>query len=268
MIRRPISTRRVIILRCCSLIAVLGAYTAWSHILHSGQPNYRMVPTWAQMVEGAQRILHVDPDDHFRWIVRDAQATFTRLGCGLAVSVAAAFIFGILMGCFRSIEAAFLFWCSAIAKIPATSVIAVIFVAVGTRTEMYVTVIAFGVVPVLAESVFLLVRDVPEAMLHKAQTLGASRMEVIAHFIVPMVLPRFIDAVRLQIGPALVYLIGAEVYSAYIGFGYRINKFARLTSMDVVFPYLIALACIGFVTNRALITLRARACPWFHEGGK
>ena len=256
-------------LQVIAVIIVIAAYTWWSHKRHLVNSADRMVPSWSQMVEGFTLIMRMDEDDHTRWFVTDAQATLTRLGIGLAVAITTAFILGILMGCFRSLEQMCLWWVSALAKIPATSIVAVIFVAVGTGMELYVTIIAFGVVPVLAESVFLLVRDdVADEEIHKAYTLGASNMEVIWDVIVPKILPKFVNSVRLQIGPALVYLIAAEYFCAYIGFGYRINKLARQTQMDLVFPYLIALGLLMFIANSAMQRFSERTFKWFQSGGE
>ncbi|MFH1098756.1 MAG: ABC transporter permease subunit [Candidatus Uhrbacteria bacterium] len=269
MIRQTIPRSRAIVLQVIAVILVIAAYTWWSYARHLVNPADRMVPSWSQIVEGFERIVRVDEDDHVRWLVADAQATLTRLGIGLAVAVAVSFLLGVLMGCFRSVERFCLWWVSMLAKIPATSIIAVIFVAVGTGTELYITIIAFGVVPVLAESVFLLVRDdVHDEEIWKAYTLGASHAEVIWDVVVPKILPRFVNNVRLQIGPALVYLIAVEYFCAYIGFGYRINKLARQTRMDVVFPYLIALGLFMFAVNWAMTKYGERAFRWFSNGGR
>ncbi|MDO8599041.1 MAG: ABC transporter permease subunit, partial [bacterium] len=269
VIRQTIPRSRAIVLQVIAVILVIAAYTWWSHERHLVNSTDRMVPSWSQMVEGFDRIIRMDEDDHVRWLVADTQATLTRLGIGLAVAIAASFLLGILMGCFRSVERFCLWWVSALAKIPATSIIAVIFVAVGTGMELYVAIIAFGVVPVLAESVFLLVRDdVADEEIHKAYTLGASHVETIWNVIVPKILPKFMNSVRLQIGPALVYLIAAEYFCAYIGFGYRINKLARQTRMDVVFPYLIALGVLMFIANLAMLKFSERAFRWSRSGGE
>jgi len=48
-----------------------------------------------------------------------------------------------------------------------------------------------------------------------AYTLGASHMEVIWAVIFQYVLPKLIDAVRLVIGPAMVFLIAAEMQARH-----------------------------------------------------
>lgn len=268
MIRQPMAASRKRTITVVTVILAIAGYTWWSHQRHIADPKDRMVPSWSQMAEGFERVSRVDEDDHVRWIVADAQATMERLAIGLTVSVALAFVLGILMGCFHAVEAACLWWVSALAKVPPTSVIPVIFIAVGTGTELYTTVIAFGVVPLLTESVFLLVRDVPDEMLWKAETLGASRTEIIWNVITRMIAPKFVDNVRLQFGPAMVYLIAAELLCAYVGFGYRINKFARQTHMEVVFPYIITLILFGLAANWLLMQFQRRAFPWYQKGGR
>jgi NitT/TauT family transport system permease protein len=70
------------------------------------------------------------------------------------------------------------------------------------------------------------------------------------------------DAARLAIGPAIVYLIAAEMLFSDIGFGYRIRYDAK-TGMTVVFPYLVILAIFGFTMDFSLRWLQRKTCPWF-----
>ena len=98
--------------------------------------------------------------------------------------------------------------------------------------------------------------------MHKAFTLGATTPEVICCIIVRHCLPKLFDAVRLQLGPALVYIIAAEMVCGDVGFGYRIRLQSRLLNMNVVYPYLIVLAAFGFASDYGLRLLRRLMCPW------
>jgi NitT/TauT family transport system permease protein len=153
-----------------------------------------------------------------------------------------------------------------LAKIPPTAMLAVFFVLVGTTLKMYVTMIAFGTLPTLAQSVYQSARkDVPESLVFKAYTLGASHAELIWNVIYKQILPRLIDAVRLQIGPALVLLVAAEWMVAGEGFGYRLRLFYQRTDMTVVYVYLILLGLAGLVVDYALIWFRRWLCPWYGD---
>jgi NitT/TauT family transport system permease protein len=69
--------------------------------------------------------------------------------------------------------------------------------------------------------------------------------------------------VRLQVGPAMVYLIAAEYAVGEIGFGFRLRMQQRLSDMSTVYIYLAILAAVGFLMDYSLTWLRRLLCPWF-----
>ena len=228
----------------------------------------RAMPTFASLYkDGLLRVLEpqgLNKDEH--WLLEDAWATAYRLIAGLLVGVLLSMVIGILMGSYTWIEAFFLPPLSFLAKIPPTAMLAVFFVLVGTDFKMYVTMIAFGTLPTLAQTVYQSAKkDVPESLVYKAYTLGASHGEMIWNVIYKQILPRIIDAIRLQIGPAMVLLVAAEWMVAGEGFGYRLRLFYQRTDMTVVYLYLILLGAAGLAADYFLTWLRRKLCPWFGE---
>ncbi len=268
MIRQPISSQRRIALGVISVLVLLAAYTGISKWQHVRNPEDTTIPTWGQLADGVKKIVETNKRTEERWIVVDTEATVSRLFMGMFCGIFGAVILGLMMGCFRSVEAVFAPPLSLLAKVPPTAALAVFFVLVGTGTEMFVAMIAFGILPSLAQSVYLSVRDVPDELLYKAYTLGGSQTELIWNVIVRAIMPRVIDSVRLQIGPAMVYLIAAEMVVGDVGFGYRIRLQSRLLSMNVVYPYLALLAGFGYSMDYGLRLLQRMFYPWFaREGG-
>lgn len=265
MIRRPIKHSTSIILGIASVLLLLLGYTWLSHRQHLDNPDDTTIPTWSQIKHGVGKAVQVDKRDGVRWIVADAKATGTRFFLGLIAGVAGAVLVGMMMGCFTPIEAFCYPPLSLLAKIPPTAAMAVFFVLVGTELNMYVAMIAFGVLPTLALTAYLAVKDFPEELQFKAYTLGASHTEIIANIIFRQVLPRLIDSARLMIGPAMVYLIAAEMLVGDVGFGYRIRLQSKLLNMSVVYPYLALLAAFGFSMDYALRWLQRKWCPWFEK---
>ncbi len=228
----------------------------------------RSVPTWTALYQdGFLRVIKAQGlKKNEYWLWEDSQATLKRLAGGLLLGVLMSIVIGILMGSFSSIEAFLTPPLSFLAKIPPTAMLAAFFVLVGTTFKMYVTIIAFGTFPTLAQSIYQSARiDVPESAIHKAYTLGASNCELIWNVIFRQILPRIIDAVRLQVGPALVLLIAAEWMVAGEGFGYRLRLFFQRTDMTVVYLYTFLLGAGGLITDYVLIWIRRRLCPWFGE---
>jgi len=266
MIRRPIKRSSATILGVLSVLLLLGSYTWMSHRQHEKNPDDTTIPTWSQLGKGVAQMVEVNKRSGERWIVVDAKASATRYFLGLGIGAACAVIIGMAMGCFAQVKAFLQPPLSLLAQIPPTAALAVFFVLVGTGQNMYVTMIAFGVQPALAQPVFLAVKDFPDELLYKSYTLGASQMEVIVSIIFRQVLPRLLDALRLVIGPALVYLIAAEMVVGDVGFGYRIRLQSKLLNMSVVYPYLALLAGFGFLMNYLLSWLQRKWCAWYVLG--
>lgn len=265
MIRRPIQKTTAVFLGIFSVAVLLGGYSWISHRQHLENPNDTTIPTWSQIKTGIDSILEIDEWTEESWIVSDSKASGARFFLGLAFGISGAFVIGMLMGCFSPAEAFFYPPLSLLAKIPPTGALAVFFVLVGMDMSMFVTMIAFGILPTLALSIFLAVKEFPEELQYKAYTLGASHSEVVWTILFRFVLPKLLDAVRLMIGPALVYLIAAEMVVGDVGFGYRIRLQSKLLDMSVVYPYLALLAAFGFAMDYGLRLLQRKLCPWFEK---
>jgi len=266
MIRKTMALRWTVVLGVLSVLLLLGLYTLISHAQHQKNPEDTTIPTWKQLGEGVHTAVEKHARTGKRWLVSDAGATGGRLFLGLLFGVVGAIVLGLLMGCFSWIEALLVPPLSLLAKVPPTAALAVFFVLVGTGREMYVAMIAFGILPTLAQAIYLAVEDVPEELLYKAYTLGASPLELIWNIITRAILPKLIDAIRLQIGPAMVFLIAAEMVCGDVGFGYRIRLQSRLLNMNVVYFYLAILAVFGFFMDYCLRLTQRGLAPWSVRG--
>ena len=267
MIGRPKSRPKAVLLSVLSVLMLLVGYTWVSHRQHQVNPNDTTIPSWGQLAEGVKKFTQPDRKSD-RWLVEDSLATGERLALGLAMGIVFGFLIGMLMGCISPMEAFLHPPISMLAKVPQTAALAVYFVFFGTGMEMYVAMISFGIIPALAVTVYLAIKDIPSEMLDKAYTLGASAFEVAIEVVFKQVLPKFIDALRLGIGPAIVFLIAAEMVVGDVGFGYRIRLQFKLTNMNVVYPYLAILAGFGFLLDYGLRALQAKVCPWYQNGAK
>ncbi|MBN1880271.1 ABC transporter permease subunit [bacterium] len=265
MLKQTISRRNGLLLGLLSVILLLALYSTLSWRQHRKNPEDTTIPGWSQLATGVIKSVEPNSRSGERWILVDSRATAGRLFLGLFYGVAGAVLIGLLMGCFPVAEALLAPPMSLLAKVPPTAALAVFFVLVGTDTSMFVAMIAFGVLPTLAQSVYLAVRDVRQEMLFKAYTLGASSGELIWNVIIPIIMPRLIDAIRLQIGPAMVFLIAAEMVVGDVGFGYRIRLQSRLLNMSVVYPYLAVLAAFGFMMDFILRHIQKKCFAWYSK---
>lgn len=279
MIRSPISQRRRVVLGVVAMILLALGYTWMSYRQHKKNPKDTTIPTWSQFGEGIHKAVKVSPATMQRWqdakdsnpdlkrprcwLVADTQATGTRLFLGIGIGVVGSLILGLLMGMSRTIEAFLLPPIAYLAKFPPTAALPVFFVLVGTNLEMFTTMIVFGILPTMSQSVYLAARDISEEYFHKAYTLGSSTLDAVCHIMLPFVWPKVLDAVRLTFGPAIVYLIAAEMLCSDVGFGYRIRLQARLLNMNIVYPYLVLLATFTFAMDYGIKHLQKKTCSWY-----
>jgi NitT/TauT family transport system permease protein len=107
------------------------------------------------------------------------------------------------------------------------------------------------------------VRELPKEQLIKAQTLDASTWQIVVRVVLPQVTPRLLDAVRLSLGAAWLFLIAAEAIASTEGLGYRIFLVRRYLAMDVIIPYVIWITFLAYLMDLALRRINVLLFPWF-----
>jgi NitT/TauT family transport system permease protein len=125
-----------------------------------------------------------------------------------------------------------------------------------------VVLIVIGVAPFLIRDQALAVASLPREQMIKAQTLGASTWHVAIRVVLPQIMPRLIESVRLSLGPAFLFLISAEAIASDVGLGYRIFLVRRYLAMDVIIPSVAWITLLSFMIDRALERVAHKAFPW------
>jgi NitT/TauT family transport system permease protein len=108
----------------------------------------------------------------------------------------------------------------------------------------------------------LRVGEIPQELLVKAQTLGASTWQIVLRIVLPLILPRLLDSIRLSLGPAWLFLISAEAIAATDGLGFRIFLMRRYLAMDVILPYVAWITLLAFTMDAALRRTSRGLFPW------
>ncbi len=240
---------------------MIGLYFFMSFRQHEINPKDTTIPTITQLMKGFSKITAVSHRGQ-TWIGQDSKATLYRLFLGIGMSVILSLLIGLSMGCFAFLEAFLLPINALLAKLPPTAMLAVFFVLTGTDTTMFIAMIVFGLTPTISQNIYLAVKQIPMETIYKSYTLGGNSFEIVYKIIFKMVLPAIIDSIRLSIGPAMVYLIAAEMVVGDVGFGYRIRIQSRLLNMSVVYTYLAFLAFFGFFMDFLLKYIKSRLCSW------
>lgn len=243
------------------------AYAIASSARLEANPNDKLLPQFESFVAAIGRLaLNPDPrtGDYLMWV--DTLASLERLGLGLAVATVLALVLGVAVGLIPYIRAGLSPFIGVVSMIPPMAVLPVLFIVFGLDELSKVVLIVFGVAPFLIRDLALKVGDMPREQLIKAQTLGASTWQIVLRVVLPQMLPRLIDAVRLSLGPAWLFLISAEAIAATEGLGYRIFLVRRYMAMDVILPYVAWITLLAFLSDAGLRWINARFFPWLQAG--
>jgi NitT/TauT family transport system permease protein len=149
-----------------------------------------------------------------------------------------------------------------VSMIPPLAVLPILFIVLGLEEAAKIALIVIGVLPAMARSLSLHVAELPEEQIVKAQTLGASTWQVALRVVLPQALPRLIDALRLSMGAAWLFLIAAEAIASTEGLGYRIFLVRRFLAMEVILPYVAWITLLAVTADVLLRWLRSAAFRW------
>jgi NitT/TauT family transport system permease protein len=192
----------------------------------------------------------------------DTWASLKRIGSALAISAAAGLMLAMAIGVVPRMRALFSPLLSTVAMIPPLAMLPILFIVLGLEEAAKIALIVIGVLPCVARDLALRITELPQEQLVKAQTLGASTWQVALRVVLPQTLPRLIDALRLSMGAAWLFLIAAEAIASTEGLGYRIFLVRRYLAMDVILPYVAWITLLAVVSDWMLRRLRARAFAW------
>lgn len=105
-------------------------------------------------------------------------------------------------------------------------------------------------------------RKMDRSLLEAAQTLGASRKQLVTKVVLPGIVVDLYNDLRILLGWAWTYLIVAEYIGASSGITYFINQQAKYRIYDNVFAAIVMIGIIGLVTDIVLAWLGRQLFPW------
>ncbi len=252
-----------LLLSALPFILLICVYMYHSHVRLAENPGDKLLPAPATIASTLHQMAFEEDErsgDYLFWT--DTQASLERLLVALAISAGIGLVLGLSIGVLPYLRATIAPFVAALSLIPPLAVLPILFIAVGLGEAAKITLIVIGVAPVVVRDLAMRVAELPGEQLIKAQTLGASTWQLVIRVVLPQLWPKLIDALRLTLGSAWLFLIAAEAIASTEGLGYRIFLVRRYLSMDVILPYVAWITLLAFVMDWLLRLLRARGFPW------
>lgn len=256
-----------LLLAALPFLLVFLVYAVASEARLSINPDDKLLPGWTTIQAAIIRMGFV-PDlrsgDYL--LLVDTMASLQRLAIGVACATVIGGLIGVLQGLIPYVRATMENFTGVIAMIPPLSILPILFITFGLGELSKVVLIIVGILPFIIRDLALRTEEIPHEQIIKAQTLGASTWQIILRIVLPQMLPRLIDSVRMSLGAAWLYLIAAEAIAAESGLGYRIFLMRRYLSMDVILPYVFWITFLAFSLDFILRVTQRGLFRWMYRG--
>lgn len=246
---------------------ILLVYVLGSAERRAANPDDKLLPPVSQMADTFTRMA-TEPDKRTGSIVlwADTSASLQRLGLGLGFSTLTGLVLGLALGILPLVRGTLAPLVAVISMIPPMALLPILFIVFGLGEVSKVVLIVIGIAPFLVRDLAMTVGAIPIEQMVKAQTLGASTWQTVLRVALPQAMPRLIEALRLSLGPAFLFLISAEAIAAENGLGYRIFLVRRYLAMDVILPYVVWITLLAFLFDLALARIARKGFPWAYVG--
>ncbi|MBD8756721.1 taurine ABC transporter permease TauC [Pseudomonas coleopterorum] len=254
--RRPwrLSTRAISTLTLAGVLLLWWAVTATELIepLFLPSPGAVLDKAWLLATQGYM--------DATLW--QHLGASLGRIGLALIFAVLFAIPVGIAIGHNRIAQGILDPLIEFYRPIPPLAYLPLIVIWCGIGETSKVLLIYLAIFAPIAIATATGVRNVDPARLRAAQSLGATRAQLIRHVIVPSALPEILTGIRIGLGVGWSTLVAAELIAATSGLGFMVQSAAQFLVTDVVVLGILVIALIAFGLEMGLRALQRRLVPW------
>lgn len=169
---------------------------------------------------------------------------------------------GVLMGASPRLNAVFSPLIDPFRSAPVAALLPIMVMWFGIGEFMKIAFLFVGSIVYLTPLVRDAVRAVPEQYLIAAKDIGATPWECIMKVLVPLAMPRIMDAIIVGVSVSWTYITVAEYVNAQEGLGQLIANARRLSAMDQVFAGIIVIIAVALLTYQTLMWLKRRFFKW------
>lgn len=198
----------------------------------------------------------------FSKIAIHAALSLSRIALGLAVSVLAGSILGLLMGFYPPVDR----FLSPIVyftyPIPKIALLPIVMILLGLGEASKITIIVIITVFQIIITVRDSVKNIPKEMFYSLKSLGANDATIFKEVILPATMPELLTAVRLSTGTAISVLFFTENFGTTHGMGYFImDSWMRVNYIDM-YSGILVLGGIGLLIFLAVDAFDMIFCRW------
>jgi ABC-type nitrate/sulfonate/bicarbonate transport system permease component len=247
----PRRSQRTWLIRLVSVIVVVGGWEVFGRQI---EPLFMSYPT-------AIGTAAVDMINSGELLAALVDSLSTLLLAFVIASVAGVGL-GLLIGRYRSVEAATDWLVNALYATPLVAIIplVVLWLGLGFSAKLFIVSI-LAVFPILINTATG-VRNVPQPLLDVGFAFDATERQLFVKFILPASLPYMMTGLRLGVGRAIIGMVVAEFFTAITGLGALIVKYGNQYDTASMFVPILTLMVLGVTLTALMRRIESSIAPW------
>ncbi len=249
------------------IIIILG-YHVFSTIYLADNPHGKMLPSYWMMAHRMWDLaftLNIRTHTYLLW--SDTAMSLMRFGSGLLAASVVGFLLGINIGLFPSLRYLVLPVVVVLSFVPMLAVLPILLIVFGIGEEMKILLIFLGVTFFITRDIYASTREIPQELLVTSRTLGANQFAYVYFVALPMLMPRLLQTIRLNLGPSWLFLIASESIASSTGLGHQIFILQRYQDMSGIIPYVMWITFLAFIIFYMMVLVERCAFPWKDDEG-
>jgi NitT/TauT family transport system permease protein len=198
------------VLACIPFLLAIGLYSYFSHERHEANPQDKILPSLSQMVKAAHNMAFVEDKrtgDYLLW--KDTKASLRRIAIGVSIAAVVGLMLGMNAALFRGMGAVTNPFLTFLSIVPPLALLPMLFISFGVDELSKIMLIVIGGSLSITRSTYLATSAIPREQVIKAITLGATQLDVVYRIVLPQIMPRLIDTIRIVLGAAWLFLIAS-----------------------------------------------------------
>ena len=197
-----------------------------------------------------------------RALVQSIAATLKRVLLGFGLAILVGVPLGIIAGSWRVFEATAAPLALFGRNLPVAALIPLTILWFGIDETQKVMFIFVACVPFVYSDTVRAIASVPDRYVETAQTLGASRWQIMTKVLVALALPDIYNSLRHLFGMAFGYIMLAELINASYGLGYLLMTSQRRGLSEHIILILIVIGLLAFAIDRMLYFFQRGLFPY------
>ncbi len=184
---------------------------------------------------------------------------------GFALAVAVGVPLGLVVGRFRTAEAALGIYITAGYAMPLVALVPLLILWLGLGFAVKVAIVFLMALFPICINTWLGVTAVPKTLIEVGKSFVASDAVILRRIVLPATLPYIMAGIRLAIGRAVVAMVVAEFFTNISGLGAIIINSANNFDTATMFVPIVVLMLLAVGLNSLIGLIERRVAPWQAE---